>query len=106
MKIKITKGGIYGADGEIAIGTVIDVKKEPEGWAGRYEAISGGSKEEKTFVTGENPGLKAVHHGGGKFNIVDGDKVLAKGITKADADAFNDLSDEDKAAYAETLKVE
>lgn len=104
MKIKITKGGIYGAEGEVAIGTVVTVESEPEGWAGRYEVISGG--KEKTFVTGENAGLKAVHFGGGKFNIVNGDVVLAKGVTKADADAFNGLSDEDKAAYAETLKGE
>lgn len=105
MKIKITKGGIYGAEGEIKVGTVFTVESEPEGWAGRYEVISGG--KDKTFVTGEvTGGLKAVHHGGGKFNIVDGDDVLAKGLTKADADSFNGLSDEDKAAYAETLKSE
>lgn len=106
MKIKITKGGIYGADGEIAIGTEIEVKSDPVGWAGRYETISGGSKKEKTFVTGENTGLKAVHFGGGKFNIVNGDDVLAKGLSKADSDAFNGMSDDDKAAYAATLKTE
>lgn len=50
MKIKITKGGIYGAEGEIAIGTTLTVKEEPTGWAGRYEVISGGT-EGKTAVT-------------------------------------------------------
>lgn len=44
-------------------------------------------------------GLKAEHHGGGKFNITNGESVLAKGLSKADADAFNSLSDDEKAAY-------
>jgi hypothetical protein len=43
--------------------------------------------------------IKAEHHGGGKFNITRGEEVLAKGLSKAEADAFNALSDEDKAAY-------
>ena len=44
--------------------------------------------------------LKAVHHGGGKFKIVKGDDVLLSGLSKADADAFNAMSEEDKAAFA------
>lgn len=42
MRIKITKGGIYGAPtaenptGELAIGTELKVEKAPPGWAGRY----------------------------------------------------------------------
>lgn len=47
----------------------------------------------------DDVGLKAEHHGGGKFNITKGEEVLASGLTKADADAFNELSDDDKAAY-------
>lgn len=48
------------------------------------------------------PELKAVHNGGGRFIIVrGGDKANAvkDGLDKADAAAFNALSDEDKAAY-------
>lgn len=45
------------------------------------------------------PELKAEHHGGGKFNITRGETVLAKGLSKADADAFNAMTDEEKAAY-------
>ncbi|TPM39370.1 hypothetical protein FJ951_27060 [Mesorhizobium sp. B2-2-3] len=47
---------------------------------------------------------KAVHHGGGKFNIVKGDDVLLSGLNKADADAFNAMSDEDKTAYVEASR--
>lgn len=44
-------------------------------------------------------GLKAVHNGGGRFVIKLNGEIVKKGLTKADADAFNDLSEEDKAAY-------
>jgi hypothetical protein len=50
MKIRITHGGIFGKDGEIAVGTELTVKNEPTGWAGRYEVLSKGS-EGKTAVT-------------------------------------------------------
>ena len=39
MKIRITAGGIFGADGEIPIGTEIELKSAPDAWAGRYEVI-------------------------------------------------------------------
>lgn len=112
MKIEITAGGIFGAKGEIPIGTIVEVKAEPKGWHGRYRVVSGGDAKAKEAVT--NPakgkakeavdGLKAVHHGGGKFNIVEGDTVHLSGLSKADADAFNDMSDEDKRAYVEATK--
>lgn len=47
----------------------------------------------------ENAGLKAVHIAGGRFVIKDGDTVVKEGLNKADADAFNAMSDEDKAEY-------
>lgn len=43
--------------------------------------------------------LKAVHRGGGSYAILRGEEEVAKGLTKADADAFNDLSAADKTAY-------
>lgn len=48
MKIEITAGGIYGAKGEIPIGTELTVKEAPVGWAGRYRVI--GKTEGKTAV--------------------------------------------------------
>lgn len=102
MRIKIIAGGIYDATGEeVPVGTEFDVKDAPEAWTGRYETISGDGKG-KVVVT--NDMLKAVHHGGGKFNIVKGDEVLASGMSKEDADAFNGLSEEDKTAYVEAAK--
>ena len=108
MRIKIIAGGIYNGVGEeIPVGTELDIADHegdaPHPWAGRFETISGGKKG-KTGVTnpagGDAPAaLKAEHHGGGKFNITKGEEVLLSGISKADADAFNELSEEDKAAF-------
>lgn len=44
MRIRITGTGIFGKDGEIAVGTEFTVKEEPTGWAGRYEILSGGGE--------------------------------------------------------------
>ncbi len=105
MKIEITAGGIFGANGEIAIGTVLDVKSEPTGWAGRYRVVSGGGKDKVAVTNPAKGDLKAIHHGGGKFNVVSGDDVLLSGLSKADADAFNALSADDKAAFVATEKA-
>lgn len=52
-----------------------------------------------------NVGYRAVHNGGGRFIIVHGDKdeKVGAGLNKADADAFNALSDDKKAAYVEAM---
>lgn len=102
MRIRITAGGLYDGEGqEIPVGTEVDIAdrddETPHPWAGRYEIISG-SRKGKTGVNNDGA-LKAEHHGGGKFNITQGETVLLSGISKADADAFNALSDEDKAAF-------
>lgn len=107
MKIEITGRGIYGASGEIEVGTVLDVKEEPKGWKGRYRVVSGGGKG-KTEVTNPeapNTDIKAIHHGGGKFNVVMGKTVLLSGLSKEDADALNSMSEEDKKAYVEAEKA-
>lgn len=103
MRIKIVAGGIYDGKGqEIPVGTELTVKEEPTAWAGRFETISGDAKG-KTAIT--NDGLKAEHHGGGKFNITEGETVLLSGLSKADADEFNALSPEDKAAFVAEQKA-
>ncbi len=47
----------------------------------------------------EPAGLKAEHRGGGRYFIMDADKPVGEAMTKDDAEAFNFLSDEDKAAF-------
>ena len=50
-------------------------------------------------------GLKAEHHGGGKFNITEGETVHLSGLSKAEADAFNAMSEVEKLAFVETAKA-
>ena len=42
--------------------------------------------------------LEAVHRGRGVYAVVKGNDVLKEGLSKEDAEAFNALSDADKAA--------
>jgi hypothetical protein len=51
MKIRITAGGIYGAKGEIAIGTEFEVKDVPNGWDGRYEIVGKDASKDAVPVT-------------------------------------------------------
>ncbi|AJA07453.1 hypothetical protein SKP52_02590 [Sphingopyxis fribergensis] len=61
MKIRI-KGlngsdkhsGIFGGNGEIPVGTEIEVAKAPAGWAGRYDVISDSPKEGAVALTNKN----------------------------------------------------
>lgn len=107
MKIEITAKGLFGAAGEIPVGTVLDVKEEPKRWAGRYRVVTRQAEKAKVAVISpENGGgIKAVHNGGGRYVVKDGDAVLLTGLSKDDAGAFNELSDEDKAAYVEAEKA-
>lgn len=50
VKIRITKGGIYGANGEVPIGTELTLKEEPKGWKGRYEVISAQGSDVEMIV--------------------------------------------------------
>lgn len=105
MRIRITNAGIYGATGPIPVGTELNVSEPPKGLEGKYEVI----EAEKAKVAVTNPandgGIKAVHNGGGRYVVKKGDDVLLTGLSKDDAGAFNELSDEDKAAYVEAEKA-
>lgn len=52
----------------------------------------------------DETGLKAEHHGGGKFNVTEGETVLLSGLSKADADAFNAMTADERKAYVEAEK--
>lgn len=62
--------------------------------------IEGGKSSKK-----DETAFKAEHHGGGKFNVTEGEAVHLTGLSKADADAFNQLSEADKRAYVESEKA-
>lgn len=80
MRVKITKSGIYGALGEIAIGTEFTVKEAPAGWAGRCEVI-GGNDKDKTPVT--NPAEPVVLKTAAEvMALVDGNFMALKSAAK------------------------
>lgn len=43
--------------------------------------------------------LVAKHKGAGKYSIWAGDEEVSSGLSKTDAETFNAMSDEDKAAF-------
>lgn len=120
MKIRIkapytgaTSSGIYGADAmELEIGTELTVKEEPIGWAGRYDVIDSSDAKDKGGKTAiVNPAeakapFLAKDKGGGWWAIYDADGKEVKSLRKDDAEIFNALSDEAKAAHVATLKAE
>lgn len=106
MRIRITKPGIHGLAGEIAVGTELDVKAEPTGWAGRYDVISS-TTEGKTPIT--NPAKSAYSvkdKGAGWFVVVKDGTEVTKSLRKDALEGFDAKSDTDKAAFAEANKAE
>lgn len=113
MKIEITGKGIYGADGEVPIGTTLEVKEEPKGWEGRYRVVSGEAKDKGTKTPVTNPAKKefkapfeAKDKGNGWWAVFDADGQEVKALRKDDAETFNVLSDADKAVQVENFRKE
>lgn len=113
MRVKITAGGIYGAEGkEIPIGTELVLENEPTGWAGRYEILSADEQPKKSGKTAlTNPAgsgklteaLAAVLIADGTYSIAKGDEVFQTGLTEQLAGAFNALSEDEKVAHVAEL---
>lgn len=83
MRIRITKSGIFGAKGEIAVGTEMELPAEPKGWKGRYVILDA---EQRAAVT--NPADGAVQEPQG----IDTDRqaLLAEAAKLLDSDHFKD----------------
>jgi len=81
-----------GEDGEVTTASPL-TEEQIDAYAADGVKVSA-AKDKKA-----DAGLKAEHHGGGKFRITEGEKVILTDLSKADADAFNALSDEAKAEF-------
>jgi hypothetical protein len=103
MRIKVTGRGIYGGGGEIGIGTEIDVRNVPAGWAGRYEVITGNPVPAAKAIV--NDGFKIVDKGRGWFVITKGRDEVTKSLRADDVEGFDEMSAEDKAAFVELNKA-
>lgn len=63
-----------------------------------FELVGADAEEQSTAPLA----MTAKHRGRGVYAIVKGDETIVEGLTKADADQFNALSDADKADYVQT----
>ncbi|MBN9074303.1 MAG: hypothetical protein J0H34_22425 [Rhizobiales bacterium] len=84
---------------------VVDAKEITEAQIDAFEREGVKVKAKGGKTKAPEAGLKAIHSGGGKFNVVDGDTVLLSGLSKADADAFNAMSDAEKITFIEAEKA-
>lgn len=67
-----------------------------------FEVSENGGSKEPTKTSTQKPApvvLVASEQTDGTFAIMNGPDLIKEGLTKEDADAFNALSDEDKAEY-------
>lgn len=68
----------------------------------KVKLVEKAKKEEKP-----QDGPQAVHRGAGSYSVVEGDKELVEKLTKDEAEAFNKLDAEAKAAFiADKAKTE
>lgn len=109
MKIEITARGIYGANGEIPIGTEVTVKDEPLAWKGRYRVIGKTAGKTPVLNDDDKPKVYAVkEQSAGWHAVVDADgNAVTKNFRADDLKDFDGLSDENKAKFvAENAKTE
>ena len=112
MKYEVTRRGVYDAKGEmIEIGTEIEVRGDtvPGYLVGKSVPVKGGKVAVTNPAQNPQPGeshppvgpFEAKEKSPGWFAIHDGSgDEVGKAVRKDDADAFNTLSDDDKAAFA------
>lgn len=114
MKIRLkapeglTSTGIYGKNGvEMAVGEELVLDEEPKGWAGRYDIIQGGEADGKAAIVNPATTSYAVKEkGAGWFVITKDGEEVTKSIRKDGLEGFDEMSDEDKAIFAELHKKE
>ena len=84
VKIRITKRGIFGANGPIPVGFEMTCQREPKCWAGKYEVIS--ETDGKETTTNDIAELKArAKELGIEFGPRIGAGTLAERIAEAEA---------------------
>lgn len=107
MRIEITQKGVFDQGGkELEVGFEMTVEGDemPAGLLNKCRVL-GKKSDSAELVT--NPvklpevpaGPVAIHKGGGSWSIMNGEVEVEKGISKEDAESFNGMSAEDKAAY-------
>lgn len=103
MKLTIIQPGVRRGGEELAIGDVIEIDGDtiPPSLINKAGIMS-----DRTAITNPSkgalpqPSYEAKHRGRGSYSVLDaaGAEVM-EGLTKDDAEAFNAMSAEDRAAY-------
>jgi hypothetical protein len=106
MRYKVKLPGLYGNEGEIAVGTIIETETVPDNWAPFVESLDNEATEEhEPAPNGEqSPRYEARERGGGWWAIFEGEEQVTKGVRKDDADRFAALDAEGQAAFIEEHK--
>jgi|GEM_PF-1430825 len=106
VRIKITAGGIFGAEGEIPIGSTFTLSEEPVAWRGRYVVLSDDAGKTAVVNPAGADELIAKHRGGGSYSVMKGDDEVLDKLAKDQAEAFNALSADEKALAIEYARAE
>ena len=99
--LNTTQGKVWVDPGGTVDVELIKGEDAPKDWFATAGANKGKAKSKDVDAT-----LKAEHHGGGKFNVTEGEAVHLSGLSKAEADDFNAMSDADKEVFLEKRKAE
>lgn len=106
MKLIITQAGVRRGGEELAIGAEIEIEGDaiPASLINKAEPMG-----ERTAITNpaedpvQQPLYEAKHRGRGSYSVLDATGAeVAEGLSKDDAEAFNAMSAEDRAAYVAT----
>lgn len=100
--LNTTQGKVWVEPGETVDVELAKGEDAPESW---FKSDGAGKAKAKAKAKEGEAGLKAEHHGGGKFNVTEGEAVHLSGLSKEDADAFNAMSEEDKRSYVDAEKA-
>lgn len=106
VRIQITGRGVYGGQGELAIGTELTLKTEPVAWKGRYVVLSDDAGKTPVVNPAGADELIAKHRGGGSYSVMKGDDEVLDKLAKDQAEAFNALSADEKALAIEYAQAE
>ena len=111
VRIRITRSGIYGANGDIPVGSEFNVKESdiPANWAGRYDIIKKSVDDSEPHVNPTSPSLKD-QVAGLKDNpkvdpvVVDGNTTMAD-QARVDAKTTDDSAKKEAAVAKDAEKA-
>ena len=98
VKIRVTRSGLYGADGMIPVGTTFSVEEDkiPREWKGKVEVLSKKAADAEPVVNPASLNVSTEAQAAGATDA-EADAKAAAEKAAADAKAASDKEAEDKA---------